>query len=452
MLGRVPKLFGVLFIAFAVFFWLLMIRSLLLLLWRQKKLPPFVGTILFSDFDCILRNAFRWFRAKSKSLSVRFVYWSAVLIVLVQLLAWTGFFVESDFALADYFIPWVTRDLGKEPAAIALEVFVRNDPDPANPTSIIPIIEQLEKAGAKAVLVDRRLVLWNTGKEIARTGIAVFGSPPNHHYNAIDGVNDGYFTLDYFRKQIGSIHSLRPYVRWNEPDVILELMRKVRSIPENDRIKRIGNTVLFGDYSIPVARDGTVLLDLNSERYPEQEFYTPVYVSQNRRTGQLQLWHKYTGLVDSLGFPLAAKYGSYFRDKAVFVLWSSGTGFGMPSASSYGESYAKAFESLIERDYLIRASWIHLGLSVALLFLSGLICRFLKPMYAFPLLIVIAVGSFLTGHWLFHVHRLFIEISALLVTTSLAAIVFPAVRFTHDIRDEEKLSDRVVESSDHRTI
>lgn len=405
-----------------------------------------MGTLLFSDFDLILRNVYRWLSAKSKSLSVRFVYWGVGLMVLVQSLVWSGFFVESDFRLANYFIPWVTRDLGKEPAAVALEVYPGNDLEPGNPSAIVSIVEQLKAAGAKAVVVDRRLVSWRVGKDIAQMKIAVFGSSPYRHYLAMDGVNEAYFTLDFFRRQSGSIHSLRPYVRSNEPDVILELIRKVRGISDNVRIRKIGNTVVFGDYRIPVANDGTLFLDLNEERYPGEEFRAPVYVSQDRKTGRLRLRYRYGRSVDSLGFPLAEKYGSYFRDKAVFVMQSSSSGFEMPSASSYGESYAKAFESVLERDYLVRSSWTHFGLSALLLFLSGLICRLLKPIHAFPILVVIAVVSFLTGHWLFHVHRLFIEFSALVVTASLAAIVFPAVKFAHEIR---KSGDRESELSGH---
>jgi hypothetical protein len=54
------------------------------------------------------------------------------------------------------------------------------------------------------------------------------------------------------------------------------------------------------------------------------------------------------------------------------------------------------------------------------------------------------------GHWLFHVYRLFIEISAFVVTTSLAAIIFPAVRFAHDSRREDaNESHGVIGSSEH---
>jgi hypothetical protein len=138
------------------------------------------------------------------------------------------------------------------------------------------------------------------------------------------------------------------------------------------------------------------------------------------------------GEVDSTGLPLAEKYAHLFRDKVVFLVHRTTLGFEWPPPLTYGVTYAKAFECVLERDYLVQSSWLHLALSALFLLLSGLITRLLKPMYAFPLLIVVALGSFLCGHWLFHAHRIFIELTALVGTTSLAAIVFPAVRFSHD--------------------
>jgi hypothetical protein len=448
LLGRVPKLFGVIFIAFAVLLWLLMIRSLLLLLWRQKRLPQFAGTLLFSDFDLILQNAFRWFVAKSKSLGVRFVYWGIGLMVLTQSLVWSGFFAESDFKLANYFVPWVTRDLGKEPAAIALEVDF-DDARREDSTTIISIVEQLTIAGARAIVVDRSLVQFRLGKKIAQSGIVVFGSRAGVHYFVADEITEAYYTLDHFRRPIGAIHALVPYLGTYDADVILETIRKVRGIPERDRIRKAGNAVVFGDYSIPVGRDGILYVDLNSERYPENEFVAPVSVVPDRWTGLLRLWHRYEGPKSASGLPLAEEYGSYFRGKVVFVMRGLSRPPASPSSYGYGEIYAKAFECVLDRDYLVRSNWLHLGLSVVLLLLSGLICRLLRPMYAFPLLIVVAAGSFLTGHWLFHVHRLFIEISAFVVTISLAAIIFPAVRFAHENRES---GENTIESSGDQTI
>lgn len=428
-----------------------MFRSALLLLWRQKKLPAFVGTLLLSDFDSMLQNAYSWFRRRSKGLGARIVYWSIGLIVLTQALSWSGFFRDSDFALANFYIPWVTRDPAKESAAIALEIYLRDDPERSDSAAIISIVEQLKIAGARALIVEHRLVPWSLGKRIAQSGIVVFGSSPGIHYFAVDGITEAHYTLDYFRKPIGSIHTLGPYVRTYEPDVILELIKKVRGIPERDRIRKVGNAVVFGDYNIPVGRDGILFLDLNRERYPENDFVAPVSVSQDRRTGKLRIWHRYGGPIDTAGFPLAEKYGSYFRDKVVFLMRELPFGSASPSSYRYGESYAKAFECVLERDYLVRSNWLHLGIAAVLLFLSGLICRLLKPMHAFPVLIVVAVASFLTGHWLFHVHRLFIEISALVVTTSLAAIILPAVGFAHRNRKDAESDHPLMDSSDHPT-
>jgi hypothetical protein len=409
-----------------------MVRLLLLRLCLKKKLPQFVGTILFSEFDTILANIFGWFRTKGSRLGIRLLYWGVGLLLLTQALVWAGFFRQSDFVLADYFIPWVSRPIERESAAVALEVAFSGDQVRKDSVAISTILEQLRVAGAKAVVVDYRIARWSLGRILVESRLAVLGLPPGLHFYIGGAISEGCYTLDYFAKGAGSIHALTPRIRTEEDDVVLQLIKKARGFPEDTPIKRIGNTIVFGDYKIPVGTDGSLYLDLNNQQYPSGEFQTPVYVIQDPRSGELRYRNIRWGEVDSAGLPLAEKHAHLFRDKVVFLVRTTASGFELPSPLAYGVTYAKAFECVLERDYLVQSGWLHLALSALFLFLSGLITRLLKPTYAFPLLIVVAAGSFLCGHWLFHVHRIFIELTALVVTTSLAAIVFPAVRFSHD--------------------
>lgn len=175
----------------------MLVRSLLILLCRQKKLPAFVATLLIADFDAILAKALNWFRAKSRNLSVRLLFWGIGLLVLTQAFVWTGFFRESGFKLAEYFIPWTARDAGKRPAAIVLGVSTVGDPWQNNFAGTASIVEQLKAAGAKAVAVDYRLADWNTRRTFVGSDIAVLALPLGYRMFVGDSVREGYYTLDF---------------------------------------------------------------------------------------------------------------------------------------------------------------------------------------------------------------------------------------------------------------
>ena len=366
------------------------------------------------------------------------------LLVLTQAFVWTGFFRESNLKLAEYFIPWTAREPAKRPAAVVLGISTVGDPWQSSFAGTASIVEQLKAAGAKAVAVDYRLADWNTRRTFVGSDIAVLGLPLGFDMFVGDSVREGYYTLDLDGMRKGSIHTLMLRRMTVEPDITLELIRKVRGFSDGAPIRRIGNTIVFGDYKIPLNSDGSVYVDLNEQKYPRDEFLADVYVSQDHQSGKLQYGFMRSGMVDSSDRPLADTYARLFKDKAVFLVAMSGSGFDRFSPLEYGQQYAKAFESMLEKDYLVQSKWMHLVFSAALLVLCGLICRLFRPSFAFPLLIALAAGSFIFGHWLFHVHRLFIELTAFVVSGSLAAVVFPAVRFVHDVRKEaEKAKDPV---------
>lgn len=414
----------------------MLVRSLLLLLCRQKKLPGFVATLLIADFDAILANALDWFRAKSRNLSVKLLFWGIGLLVLTQAFVWTGFFRESNLKLAEYFIPWTAREPGKRPAAIVLGVSTVGDPWQDNFAGTSSIVEQLKAAGAKAVAVDYRLAGWDIRRTFVRSDVAVLGLPLAFHMFVGDSIHEAYYTLDFNGMRRGNIHTLMPRRMPEEPDMTLELIRKVRGFSDGVPIRKIGNTIVFGDYKIPLNSDGSIYVDLSGENYARNELLAPAYVSQNRKTGALEYRSLNSSTVDTTKNLLAGRYAHLFKDKAVILMSLTGSVFDRSSQLDYGQAYAMAFMSMLEKHYLVQSGWLHLVFSAVLLFLCGLVCRLLRPGFAFPLLIVVAVGSFVFGHWLFHVQRLFIELTAFVVAISLAMFIFPAVRFAHDARKD----------------
>jgi len=397
-------------------------------------LPAFMGTLLIVDFEQIVANWFNLFRAKAKNLSFRFLLWGIALVIFTQILALLGLFRGFDLALAEYFIPWEAGRARVKPLAVVLPCPVQSDYRGQFSSQSMTVVEQLKAAGAKAVMVDYRLMGWFESKRLMQTGIAVVGIPYGTMMTfGVQDIPTGHYSLDLDFARTGSIHRLLPRLSTLDTDITLELIKKYRGYPDDMAFRKVGNKIVFGEYSIPVSRNGWVCLNLGRNRY-SRDLVAPVSLYQNRETGELGLWEYSLPKTDTSNYPLIGRYSGYFRDRAVLLVPSGDPGFGGIPSMLYTQWYAMAFTNMLRQEYVIESSWLHLVLAAVFLLLFGIICRFVKPSYAFPLLIALTAGSFLFGHWLFHVQNMFIELTAFVGTLSLAAFIFPALRFAHDVR------------------
>lgn len=407
-----------------------------------------MGTLLIVDFEQIVANWFGWFRAKAKNLSFKFLLWGIALVVFTQILAVLGLFRGFDLTLAEYFIPWRAGQAGVKPLAVVLSCPLPSDSRGQPASQSMTVVEQLKAAGAKAVLVDYRLTGWFEPKRLLQTGVAVIGMPYGMMMSfGGQEIPTGSYTLDIDLVRTGSIHRILPRPRTLNTDIILELIKKYQGYPDDLPFRRDGNNIVFGEYSIPVSRNGWVYLNFGRNRY-SRDHVAPVTLYQNRETGELGVWEHYTPKTDTSKYPLVERYSRYFRDRAVLLVPSGDADFGRVTSMSYALWYAMAFTNVVRQEYVVESGWLHLVLAPVFLLLFGVICRFVKPSFAFPLLIALTAGSFLFGHWLFHVQNMFIELTAFVGTLSLATFIFPALRFADEMR---KASEALVTGEEKNT-
>jgi hypothetical protein len=416
------------------------IRSLLLSFSEGGKLPRIVSTVLISEFHPIITNIFEWVRKKLGNISFRYLVWGVIILIGSEILSGlvNGSRIKERF---QYLVPWEGKPI-TNPLIVSLPLYNYTD-NVAYLKDCVSITNQLKAAGAKAVVIDFSGIRPNSSalvteqiQKLRETGMVIFADDPSRPaYGTNIPLSD--FSIDKDVRRIGTVHRLTLSWYGANPDVLVELLRQYHNYSPNEPVRLQKNVVRFGDYEIPTDGAGSFYMDLNTQRIVSHEQIEPVYLIRNRNSGTIEYWFSsIPNTIDSVGSPLAEKYGRRYKGKFVFLM----NGFiGLQSVgTAAGSMYAVAFANLLERQYFLQSKWLHLALSAVFLLLIGAICRWLRLSITIPLLLILAGGSLYFVDWLLHIHHIYVQTFPFMLSVYSGALIFPLLRFLRDHRKENE--------------
>ena len=305
----------------------------------------------------------------------------------------------------------------------------------------LSIVKDLKAAGTKAVLVPIPADFGPTEDNLSvidtlmKTGIVVLGAQPARVRQTFQGewtANDptnlqrvipwGVITGEEMPFSVQYV----PNAYWvlasvlRVPDISLELVRKYAAYPDDMAIKRVNNTVILGDYKVPVFRGGYTYL-----AYAIEVADTSVTAKYNKDTRKFDflLRSKDYWAVDTVRIPESA-VGGLYRGKITILL-------------PYFESN-QAYQNLFYYRDIISGillgkllhpldAWNPIFILLAILF-AGWMCYKLPNRHAVPLLggsmaLILAGGLFLVN-----AARAFIETPSVILAIVLCAASMPIAK------------------------
>lgn len=332
----------------------------------------------------------------------------------------------------------------------------------------LKIAKDLKQAGARVVVFElpgipqtdeyKQLLA-----EIDATGIAIFGTRP------LEGVlrfvphptwgrtdpSWGAFTYDERSwKESPLIHKFKPYGYYRThrdvpvEDVALTAVRKFRGIGTDVPIVRDGQTIHTGLGTIMVDAKGT-LFSFQASGFPYRA-YVPVGVELN--TEQKGLCYRLypVGPFPSTGPPPQVKEIDSFlpvadlvRDKIVLVPW-----FEQYRGQVYNEifAYIPLIEQMLSGQMTRRLAEWDLFLALFLIAASVALTRWLRGLYAVPIMAIIGVAAFYGCVWLAETQNILVNPAPALLATVISIAAFPVVRFAWTMRAAEPLPSSVQEA------
>lgn len=203
-------------------------------------------------------------------------------------------------------------------------------------------------------------------------------------------------------------------------DVTIELLRKYRNYPSDLLPHREGSTLVFGDYRIPVTRDGSMY---SLDRWGEIAFWPRIYAFQDEDSDTL----RYQIMVNRLTFKTDLQdLGNNFEKKIVLVGQSGRLAL---ESFTYTKTYAAALENIIQNSVTRKVEINPLWLTALCIVISGLIASRFHPLVSILLIFLLGVGVLVGDSLLYDRANLFVEIVYPLLSILMTMVIFPALAF-----------------------
>ncbi|MGH2568970.1 MAG: hypothetical protein ACRDGA_11575, partial [Bacteroidota bacterium] len=322
----------------------------------------------------------------------------------------------------------------------------------------LKIANDLKKAGARVVVFELPGTPYTEEylsliAKIEATGIAVFGVRP---YEGVwrfapdptagkSSLTWGVFT--HVERGLGDppfIQRFKPYGYYrtyrekSTQDVALAAVRKFRGIGPDEPIVRDDRTIHTGLGTLTVDADGT-LYSFQPAFY--HRWNVPVLVDLNTDQKGLRYRLVPTGPFPSTKpIPSIEEIDSFLpvadevRDKIILVPWLEW--YGGP-----GKGEVFAYIPLIEQmlsDQMTRrlAAW-DLFLAATLIAIGVALARWMRGLYAVPLMALAGVGAFYGCVWLADAQNILVNPAPAILAAMLSIAAFPLVRFAWTMRAAE---------------
>jgi hypothetical protein len=307
-------------------------------------------------------------------------------------------------------------------------------------------IQRLENAGAKAILVDLRSCKedpFDLMRELQEFRTVVFGMEYGTNYQVADSLHKyktskAMFTLisgynDYERAvAIDRLQPICSIMKDEEVhDVTIELLRKYHDYPGDLQLKRQGDVLVFGDYSIPITPEGWMyfrapfLYSLEGHSFPDR-----------RKPGTLSQTYASQAVNDSVWeADLKASFQEPHYEGKIVLLSEVDS----HESVLLNLRYCFVLGTLLQKDFLTKSGTGSLWLSLLCVVAGGVLVYSFRPLLAILLMLVVAICALFFCSYLYESHNFLIDVFYPLLSIALAMIAFPTIALVQ--RQEEK-SDR----------
>ena len=465
-----------LFVAAMLVSWFIVIRFVLQEFYVRGQLFGGVKRFYENVLAHPVQRLYRRVVGDTRSLNVRFLMIGFIILAVLGLLSYTR--TLNDRALLPLQIP-LSRQQFVPPRESAQSVLVQmtlSTPDNNKKRYLeacLKIARDLKQAGARVMLMDFPQNLPQVDQylelvsELQKTGIVVFGTRPYQGpsyfarlwvaMNPLPGKLDiswGHYTLE--EKELSYSHSVDQFVPYRyidswtgdtTPDVTLEVLRKYSgavAIEDHENVVNVGN------YSLPISTDGS-LYSYRPSGYKMS--YHAAWLRLETETGDDMVLSKahymiFTGATRIGGFPYQTTltptlkgFEDRFRDKIVMIWWNDYGSFSSAFDGIRLRSYAALLDNILTGTNLVRkAESAPLYLTLLGVLLCGLLARYLRGLYAVPLMLAVGAGLFFGSVWLLQDQQILLDISYPIVAVILSIAAFPLARFAWTMRVKEPMS------------
>jgi hypothetical protein len=280
-------------------------------------------------------------------------------------------------------------------------------------------------------------------RELERTGIVVFATDYGRTIRIADSTGEfklsaGSKTMsDREVEETNRLVRLRPLGIERAGshrllDVSMEVLRKYKGYGNDVAWSEEGGEFRFGEYRIPVTKDGWMYSKDRGLRIPLTLVYVdstgtwsdengmPKFVPPGAMKAALKIEG---GIRDGKKVPLQ-DLGTRLQGKIVVLMDSF-----VSSSSSYvvSKAYDSAIENILTGTLVRKWELGHLWISVLSLILAGLITYRVRLVVAVLILLALLPCVLLLGSYLYTTHSILIDMFYPLLSTAMAIVVFPII-------------------------
>jgi len=456
-------------IALSIICILPLFKSFFYVLHQRGSWPKSVDRLFTDEVGNRIDSAMERLRSKVFSAIGRLVIAGIGILVVVMLLFRTGAIHNDEVDSNLYALAHSLRGMHQQEANfsnVSVFDFVRPHYGEYLP-DCLKLVRDLKEAGAKVVLLrlspetttppadpkeGLRLI-----RELENTGIVVFGTPYGRNFRFADSAGEikfskGTFTIsEHNMEEAIDLSRFKPsgmQSEYTDPllDVTLEIIRKYKGYSEHLWPERGADETRFGDFKIPVTKDGWMFS--RDQRFPTGHIL--VYVDNK---GDWVYWRqqgstfssrevKKAGLALSTP-PMGAMklLDGEVQGKIVLLAESFG---GRNVLDSRARAYASAIENVLAGKVTRKSETGYLWLSVVCVVIAGFIAYRFRMIAAILLMSVLAVCTLLFGSYLYDSQNVLVDIFYPLLSVAMAMVAFPAIALGRRGQEGEVLNEVVI--------
>lgn len=457
-------------------FWVLIILSVLCLLpllnaflyafHLRRWLPGFIDVFYREEFKLKVELMLLRAQQQMRQLGIRVTLSCAAIFVLILMFAGTQTINDRQISARLF---GVARQIfgghqvkQPETPVVTFRFSTEDNNQQRYLEGCLKIVRELKRADAKAVLLNYpRIRMWRMEKEekflqqLDNTGIVVFGSQLGFRFLRADSTTHIAFSTSAFTLPRQEVEGSQGLIRikpggskaqsyalsvspnakpadmslldnYEALDVTLDLLRKYHSYPNDLTVRRSGNEIVFGDYRIPVTKDGWMYF------WGGSPIWTYMHAYQTSESDSLTVMlpgtHRPASSVD---------YENMFKGKIVLLDWSYGGGEWLAQYYLLS-SYTAVLTQMLRKEFVTVYDSGYIWLSIVCLTLAGLVSVRFRPMLSILLMLAlglctVALGTYLT--W----QNIYIDIFYPLLSVALAMLVLPGIAIAKERREVQMM-------------
>ncbi|MCI0560121.1 MAG: hypothetical protein MN733_16655, partial [Nitrososphaera sp.] len=212
------------------------------------------------------------------------------------------------------------------------------------------------------------------------------------------------------------------------PDYAIEALRKYVGANE---IRHEGREIVIGDIRLPVSSDGTLVSYNRSGSFPLFTWSAAVLFDEKISEPRYSVLKSQSRTDMSRTIQ---ELEEYFRDKIVYIKWDEANNPNLTRWSDAGAYSVLISNALSGKNILRKADGWSLALILVCVGICGFISKFVRGLWAVPLMALFVVGIYLGAAWLLHEQSIMLDASYPMAAVILSIAVFPLARFAWTMR------------------